>query len=373
MKNKYQPDKMKTEGVRTMAKNELVDLSNAMAQAVEKAGKSTVLVNGRRRLPASGITLSRQLVLTANHVVERDEDLTIILPDGTELSAEIAGRDPGSDLVLLKLEKEAATPAKANGSPKIGQLILALGRPSKEGIQASLGIVSAISGPTRTRMGSTLEQHIRTDAIPYPGFSGGPLIDAEGKVIGINTSGLGHGNSIAIPIDLALKIADSLEKHGSVKRGYLGIRSQLVEIPEKAELGREQETGLLVISLEEDSPAEEAELMTGDIIIGFNNQPVEDHEALFAVLTGEVVGQPAPLEILRGGKLETLEVTVSERAEAKYNRRGRGMMFPGHFHGAHFGRKFSKRRTPRPFRRRHSRRRHHGQHSGDETHEDSDE
>jgi S1-C subfamily serine protease len=325
-----------------------------MADAVEKAGAATVLVNARRRIPASGIALSKELILTANHVVEVDEGIQVTLPDGTELSAEMVGRDPGSDLALLKLEKASAEPAQTDGDPRIGQLVLALGRPTSEGVQASLGVVSAMGGPTRTRRGGMLEQYIRTDAIPYPGFSGGPLIDADGKVVGINTSGLGHGNSMAIPIELAKKIAESLEKHGSVKRGYLGIRSQSVEIPAKAQkaLGRDQAYGLLVINLEDDSPAAEGGLMIGDIIVGLNGEAAETHDKLMALLTGEVVGKATPVEVLHGGKPETFQVTIGERKESPRHRSRRGRGHGPHvMYGGMWGRGFKrkhKRRKGRP-------------------------
>ncbi|MEK6256168.1 MAG: S1C family serine protease, partial [Chloroflexota bacterium] len=301
-----------------MAKNEfdLKSLSDSMADAVEKAAASVLLVNARRRMPASGIAFAADLVLTANHVVHADEGIKVMLPDGSELSAEVVGRDSGSDLCLLKLDQESATPAELAEDPKPGQLAFALGRPSDEGIQASFGVVSAISGTARTRTGSVLESHIRTDAIPYPGFSGGPLIDAEGKILGINTSGLGRGNSIAIPVKLAWKIAASLRDHGSVKRGFLGIRSQPVEIPASAQkaLKRDHAGGLLLVGVEADSPAQGAELMVSDILVGFNGQPVQTPDDLLGLLTGEVVGNPTPVEILRGGEPKTLKVTLGERA-----------------------------------------------------------
>ncbi len=314
-----------------MAKTELTNLSAAMADAVEKAGASTALVNGRERFPASGVAYAANLILTADHVVERDEDITVILPDGTEHSATIAGRDPGNDLALLRLEKSAATPAEKASDGRVGQLAIAVGRPTGEGLQASLGIVSAVGGPVRTARGGMLEKFIRTDAIPYPGFSGGPLVDAEGRVLGINTSGLG-GNSIAIPAELVWRIADMLDKHGSVKRGYLGIRSQPVEMPNKAKpsLGREQDFALLIMGVEEGSPAAQAGLMIGDIIVGFNGQPVVDHDDLFALMVGDVVGKATPLEILRGGKLEKVNVTLAEREEpTDRKRRFRGGFHPG--------------------------------------------
>jgi S1-C subfamily serine protease len=308
----------------------LQDFSNEMAAAVEKAGAYTVMVNARRRLPASGVAFDKEHILTADHVVERDEDISVLLPDGAEVSASVAGRDPGSDLALLKLEKAAATPAETNGEPRIGALALAVGRPSGEGMQASLGIVSAVGGPTRTRRGGMLEGYIRTDAIPYPGFSGGALIDAAGKVLGINTSGLGHGNSVAIPAAIAWKIAGELKTHGSVKRGYLGVRSQLVELPNKAaeKLNREQSIGLLVVGVEEDSPAQEAGLMVGDIIVALNGETVTHHDELLGMLSGSIVGTNVSLQALRGGEAHELKVTIAER-EAQNEHRHQEFGFRG--------------------------------------------
>jgi S1-C subfamily serine protease len=285
-----------------------------MAAAAEKAGASTVMVNARRRMPASGIAYSADLILTADHVVEREEGISVTLSDGVEVAATLAGRDPGTDLALLRLERAEARPAKTASGAKIGQLALALGRPSGEGIEASLGVVSAISGPVRTPRGM-LDSYIRTDTTPFPGFSGGPLVDAEGNVIGLNTSGFGRGSSITIPAELAWKIADQLAKHGSIKRGYLGIRSQAVEVPEAGQkaLKREQAAGLLVLSVEKKSPAESSGLMVGDILVGIDGHPVSDHDELFARLSGDVVGKSIPVEVLRGGQPQTVPVKIGER------------------------------------------------------------
>ena len=233
--------------------NPLTALSEAMAEAVAKAGAATVLVNARRRFPASGIAYAADLILTADHVVERDDDITVVLPDGSELKATVAGRDPGSDLAVLRLERAAAVAAEpAPQDPRVGQLTLSLGRPTQEGIQASLGIVSAIGGPVRTGRGGLLDRYLRTDATPYPGFSGGPLVDAAGRVIGVNTSGLARGASLAIPVGLAWQIAETLTKHGRVRRGFLGVRSQPVTIPtaQQKALAREQSSGLLLVAVE---------------------------------------------------------------------------------------------------------------------------
>jgi len=294
--------------------NVLVDLSNDLAAAAEKAGASTVLVDARRRMPLSGIAFAPGLILTAEHGLEREEGIKVLLPDKTELSATLAGRDPGSDLAVLRLEKEVLTPAEPAAGAKIGEIVLALGRPSPDGIEASLGVVSAMGGPVRTPHGS-LERYLRTDTTPYPGFSGGPLVDAEGRVVGLNTSGFGRGAALTIPVDLAWKVADQLVKHGSVKRGYLGVRSEAVEVAAAAQkaLKREQASGLLVISVEKDSPAEAGNLMVGDILVGLDGVPVTDHDELFARLSGDAVGRSVPVEILRGGQPNMLKVKIGER------------------------------------------------------------
>jgi S1-C subfamily serine protease len=296
--------------------NPLMVLSDAMVAAVEKAGAGTVLVDARRRLPASGIAYATNLVLTADHGVERDEDISVLLPDGSRFQAALAGRDPGSDLALLKIDKNVlAETEPAPQEARIGQIALALGRPTSEGIQASFGVVSSLGGPIRTGRGGLLERYLRTDAIPYPGFSGGPLVDVSGRVLGLNTSGLARGASLTIPIGLARQIADTLAKHGHVRRGFLGVRSQPVAISaaQQSSLGREQASGLLLVGVETGSPAEAGGLIVGDILVAIAGQPVTDPDELLARLAGEVVGKPTPIEVLRGGQPAKLTVTIGER------------------------------------------------------------
>ena len=295
--------------------NPLTDFSNGLSSAVEKAGASTILVDARKRYPASGIAYAEDLVLTADHVVTREDDIKVLLPDGKSLAATIAGRDPGSDLALLRLAEKALTAAKKSDDVKVGQLVLALGRPNSEGMQASWGIVTAISGPTRTFKGGMLDEYIRTETTPYPGFSGGPLVNTEGDVLGLNTSGLTRGSSLTIPNKVAWRVAEALATHGSVKRGYLGVRTQPVEIPEAARqaLKREQEHGLLVLWLEEGGPAEKSGLLVGDILVAISGQPVGDPDDLFSALNSDTVGKAIAVEVLRGGRPETVSVSVGER------------------------------------------------------------
>src|SRR5512141_2602766 len=277
--------------------NPLTDFSNGLTSAVEKAGASTILVDARKRYPASGIAYAEDLVLTADHVVTREDDLKVVLPDGKSLKATLAGRDPGSDLAVLRLAEKTLTPAKTSNDVKVGQLVLALGRPNSAGMQASWGIVTAISGPARTHRGGLLDEYISTETTPYPGFSGGPLVNTEGEVLGLNTSGLTQGSALTIPVKAAWRIADALAKHGSVKRGYLGVRTQTVSIPDASQKGlnRQQSQGLLVMWLEEGGPAEKAGLMVGDILVGVGGHQVSDPDDLFAALSGDTVGKAVPV------------------------------------------------------------------------------
>jgi S1-C subfamily serine protease len=295
--------------------NALSEFSKGLTAAVEKGGSSTVTVDARKRYPASGIAYAEDLVLTADHVVTREDDIKVLLPDGKSLAATIAGRDPGSDLAVLRLAEKALTAAKTSDDVKVGQLVLALGRPNDQGMQASWGIVTSISGPTRTFKGGMLDEYIQTETTPYPGFSGGPLVNTEGEVLGLNTSGLTRGSSLTIPVKVAWRVAEALATHGSVKRGYLGVRTQPVEIPEAARqaLKREQEHGLLVLWLEEGGPAEKGGLLVGDILVAISGQPVGDPDDLFSALNSETVGKAIAVEVLRGGRPETVSVTVGER------------------------------------------------------------
>ncbi len=300
-----------------MSKNIFSELSESMANAAEKAGAYTVLVDARRRMPASGIAIDKETILTAGHVVEREEDIKMLLGDGKEAKARLIGRDPGTDLAVLKLDSAVATPAEPAKSPvRVGQFVLAIGRPSANGIESSFGTVNKLGGPVRTGRGGMLEKYIKTDVVSYPGFSGGPLINGDGEVYGINTSGFGMGGeAITIPADLAWKIAETLTKHGKIKRGYIGVRSQTVNLPADAQtqLKREQETGLLLVGIEKESPAEKGGLIVGDILVGVAGVAVEHHDELFARLSGDVVGKPTPMDILRGGKLQSVNVIVGER------------------------------------------------------------
>jgi serine protease DegQ len=293
----------------------LTALSDGMADAVENVAASVVRVNGRRRRSGSGVVIAQNTVLTASHVLEREEDLSVETADGRTLSARFAGRDHSSDLAVLNVEGldiDPATPAE--GEARVGQISLAVGSHSRgEGPRATLGVVSAVGGPVRSRRGPRLERYIQTDATPYPGFSGGALIDARGNVLGILVSGWGRGAAFAIPADIAWRTAGTLSERGSVKRGYLGILSQPVRLPDGQSLGLTQRGGLLVVGVEDGSPAGRGGLIVGDILATLDGQPVEDTDDLLVLLAGDRVGSPVPVKLVRGGELTEVEITVGER------------------------------------------------------------
>ncbi len=290
-------------------------LSNQMADAVERVSSALVLVNGRQGRPASGIVYAQDLVLTADHVLEREDDLTIETHDKHTFPATFVGRDRTTDLALLKVANLGLGPAiQATEQAKVGQFVLAVGRSPNEGPMASVGIVSAVGGPIRIPEGATLERYIRTDAIPYPGFSGGPLIDTQGTVIGITTTGLVNSATLAIPATIAWGIAETLAQQGFIKRGYLGISSQLVQLPEAQRGGRTEDHGLLIVQVDEGSPAQKGGLLLGDILVALDNHPLKDAEDLRSLLSGDRVGKTIPITVNRGGKIQTLQVTVGQRS-----------------------------------------------------------
>lgn len=292
-------------------------VSDALADAVERAGGSTVLVDARRRLPASGVVWSSDgLIVTADHVLERDEEITVSIDGERRLQAELVGRDPGSDLAVIRVAPEGLTPAARapEGSARVGHMVLAVGRPGAGGPQASLGVVSGVGGTWRSRSGLAIEGFLRSDTTFLPGFSGGPLVDVEGRVLGINSSRFRPGQGITIPVAAVATVVDLLLQGGRVRRAYLGVASQVARLPEAlASQVDGRETGLLVVNAEADSPAGQAGLQVGDIIVALEDAPIADTEDLQAQLGPERVGATVRLSILRGGELRELQVVLAER------------------------------------------------------------
>jgi S1-C subfamily serine protease len=297
--------------------SELTSFSNQLADAVAAAGGWTVRVQARRGPAASGIALAPDLVLTADHVVDpsREDSIRIGLPDGSEVGGSVVGRDPATDVAVLKLASGSLNPAQAaDGEPRTGALALVVGKPGSQP-NASLGLITGLAGPTRTRRGGMLERFIMVDAVMYPGFSGGPLVDSDGKVLGMITSGLGFGGpAVALPWSLVSQIAETIRTHGKVARGYLGIGSQPVTLSQQAkELAGGQERGLLVIQVADGGPAATGGVLQGDILVRVDGAAISNADDLQGILTPARVGSSVTASVVRGGELRELSVTVGSR------------------------------------------------------------
>lgn len=297
--------------------SELTSLSNQLADAVQSAAAYTLRVQARRGPAASGIALAADLVLTADHVVDpsREDSIRIGLPDGSEVGGSVVGRDPATDLAILRLASGSLTPAStASQEPRTGALALVVGRPGREP-QASLGLVTGSGGPTRTRRGGMLERFIMVDAVMYPGFSGGPLVDTEGAVLGMITSGLGFGGpAVALPWSLVTQIAETIKTHGKVARGYLGIGSQPITLSAQAkELAGGQERGLLVVQVADGGPAATAGVLQGDILVRLDGNGIGNADDLQSLLGPNRVGSTVTAAVVRGGELRELSLTVGSR------------------------------------------------------------
>jgi S1-C subfamily serine protease len=298
----------------------LAALSNDLAAAVDTVGRSVVAIHARRRIPASGVVWQPGVVVAAHHTIQRDDDITVTLHDGGTSAATLAGRDPSTDLAVLRLADGAATPAAAaaTDAPRVGQLALALGRPGTS-ITASLGIVSAVGGEWRTWQGGTIDRFVRLDLAVYDGFSGGALVDASGRVAGINTSGLARATALTVPSSTVSRVVAQLLARGHVARGWLGIATQPVRLPQalRQTLGTEAELGLVVVNVEPDSPADRGGVLIGDILVALDGHAVSDPGDVLAALGGDRIGQPVALQVARGGRAERLAVTVGERPRAR--------------------------------------------------------
>jgi S1-C subfamily serine protease len=290
----------------------VMDLSNALAGAVASAARSVFAVHGRPRLPSTGVHWRPGLIVTASHTVESDHEVTLTAPDGRTLSAQVAGRDTGLDVAVLRAEVGEVPVAEvaSDAELRIGHLVLALGA----GPRASAGIISALD--TRGSRPSTGET-ILVDLTLYPGFSGGPLIDVLGRVVGLATSGASRHLQYAIRAAAVTRLADHVAQRGRIPRAYLGVGTQPVALPEalRSGLGLAQATAVIAVNVRPESPADVGGLIIGDIIVSIAGDPIAEPEDLVAALRPERVGQAVVVRIVRGGESRELRVTVGERPQ----------------------------------------------------------
>ena len=293
----------------------LVEFSHELANTVEKAGQSVISVLEGGRAGVSGTVWREGIGVTVEHTIQGLEEVTVILPSGKETKASVTGRDPGTDIALLKLPTDTPAAALADdSSARSGEIVLSVGRRGTEGLAATYGLISAIGGPWRTSSGGRVDRWFRLDLNPFPGFSGGPIINAGCEVLGIATSGPGRSAAV-VPAATVNRVVDQLLKHGRTVRGYIGIGIQTVAFPEDAwqKLGIDGSRGLLIIAVAPGSAATEAGLMLGDVIVAIDGKTLRSGASLQSILDGENVGKSVPLDVIRGGQLVKVTVTVREK------------------------------------------------------------
>jgi S1-C subfamily serine protease len=290
-----------------------IDLSDTFSSIVENTGKSVVRVEGSRRRPTSGIVWSEKYVVTVAHGVEGDR--AVVSADGNDLEARVVGRDDSTDVALLEVS-EGFPSARLDdgGALKVGQVVLLLARPG-ETVRATSGIVSALGKkPWRAgRGGGEIDRYLEADAPHQPGFSGGPLVALDGGVLGMTTTGLVRGTSLTVPTSTLKRVVGQLSAHGKVRKSYLGLSMQPVQLPDPVREATKEEIGLLVIAVEDGGPAAQAGVQYGDTLLHLGDDSVRTLHDLYAFLRQDRSGQPVPVKLYRNGQVQTLQVTLGAK------------------------------------------------------------
>lgn len=294
----------------------LLALSDNLADVVEQAGHSVVAVNARHRIPSSGVHWRSGIIVTAAHTIRRQEEITVTLPDHRTVPATLVGRDSSTDLAVLKLQTAEFPVAEIGDaeSLKVGHIVLAVGRSGESGLSASLGVVSVKGGAWRSWCGGQIDQFLRLDLTLYPGFSGGPLVDATGCVVGINTVGP-RKMVLAIPAVTVNRVINTLLEKGRIARGYLGLGMQPVLLPDtlKSTLNLSSNGGVIVVNIEPNGPGDRAGVLIGDVLLSLDGQLVSDTGDVQAMLGTESVGKTLKTQIIRGGVLVEVAIAVGEK------------------------------------------------------------
>jgi S1-C subfamily serine protease len=292
-------------------------ISNALAEATEKAAKHAVAVHSGARGSTSGVIWRAGLIVTAEHAVRREEEVQVTLPDGKGARAKVVGRDPSTDLVLLKCEEAAgpATTVADGASFKSGQLVLVVGRTRASGPVAALGIVSLVAGERKLWGGEAISPYVRLDVALQGIAMGGAVVNANGEIVGIATPKFAPVGALAVTVSTVNRVVDALLAKGRIPRGYLGVGMQPVRLPDKLResLQRQEKTAVMVLEVEPDGPADKGGVVIGDILIGMNGSPVMRLEDVQVHLLGEQIGKTLRAEFLRGGAKRETSIVVAER------------------------------------------------------------
>ena len=293
----------------------LATFSSTLAGLVEAAAPRVVGVSARAHRGASGVALGGDLVITADHVIERDRDISVIV-NGVPHEASVAGRDPATDLAVLRVSGFDAPRAPVAGIPPTGSLVISVSRTTSGTVSAGLGVITSVGGPLRTARGVVLPSIIRTDAALRPGTAGGALVDVQGNIVGITTPGLLRGLPVAIPAMDAGHIAERLAAHRPLGRGFLGLSVQGVALASRQQDATPDGRGLLVFGVARSGSADRAGIMVGDVLVRFNDRTLAHPEDLQDGLVGVAPGTEVSVKLLRGGVVQDVAVTVGERPAA---------------------------------------------------------
>ncbi len=301
----------------TLDTSVLAGLSAAVTELAQKVSAGVVAVKAAPYRVASGVSLPQSLIAVANHSLRREDRIPVQTASGAEGTAVILGRDPGVDLAILKVEGIELHPLSAVDSSvlKSGTLAAVVGLTIDAGPSTSLGLIGAVGPARRIWRGGMLDQFLRLDVNLYPSQSGAAVVDAAGRLIGLATPALSRHAAVAVPASTLNRIADELLREGRIRHGYLGIGAQPVALPANmsSKVATDARSGLILLSVEPDSPAEKAGLQIGDILVELDGKRTSDIDELHGALRGEAVGKTVKAIILRGGHLETLEILISER------------------------------------------------------------
>ncbi len=299
----------------TDSRSNIAAFSDQLADAVASAGAALVAVHARPRLPSTGVHWKDGVIVTTEGTIKQEEDITVTLPDGKRIPATLAGRDRGTDLAVLRIPPGSLTLAQLGdpGSLRPGNLVLALARLDEGGARAAFGAVSVTGGKWRSWKGGEIDRWLQSDLTIYPGFGGGPLVDTTGKIHGLNSGALSRPLATTIPVETVNRVVTQLLERGYVARGWIGAAMQPVRFDQAARTRVKRDGGLLLVSIEPDTPAAKAGLLIGDVIVGIEGEELESFDQLLGLLNGDVVGKTVRLDVVRAGEQRAIDVVIGER------------------------------------------------------------
>ncbi len=294
----------------------LTDISNALSGMVVQTSAAVVAIKGRRAA-ATGIHWRDGLLVTSCEALRQNDSFSVTLPNGQTLAANLLGSDPSTDVAVLSLPTGATLPVANLGDSQslaLGQLVITVGRSARHGLFTSLGLVSQLGGAWQSQSGGQLAQYIQVSLDLPPGSAGCPLINANGEVVGFNTFGP-RRRVLTIPAATINPVLQQLQQRGKIARGYLGLGMQAVPLPEplQQQHGLSNTTAVMVINVEPGRAADRAGMLLGDVIVSANGEATQTVQQIQALLGPQSVGQPLTLQLLRGGQLQQVTITVDER------------------------------------------------------------